>query len=92
MGIYVGYETSSIIKYLKPSTGDLFTTQFVDCHFNESIFSTLRGENKQLEKKIGWNKLSLSYLDPHTKQCEFEVYKIIHLQSLANQFQTHLLT
>ena len=25
MGIYVGYESPSIIKYLEPSTGDLFT-------------------------------------------------------------------
>jgi hypothetical protein len=27
----------------------------------------------------------LSHLDPRTKQCELEVQKIIHLQSLANQ-------
>jgi len=26
-----------------------------------------------LEKDIGWNKLSLSHLDPHTKECELEV-------------------
>jgi len=27
MGIYVGYESPSIIKYLKPKTGDLFTAR-----------------------------------------------------------------
>ena len=27
----------------------------------------------------------LSHLDPHTNQCEFEVQRIIHLQSIANQ-------
>ena len=33
--IYVGYESPSIIKYLKPMTGDLFKTRFVNCHFYE---------------------------------------------------------
>jgi len=39
----------------------------------------------QLENEIIWRELSLSHLDPRTKQCELEVQKIIHLQSLANQ-------
>ena len=85
LGIYVGFESPSIIKYVEPSTRDLFTARFADCHFNESVFPTLGGENKQLVKEISWNELSLSYLDPRTKQCESEVQKIIHLQGLANQ-------
>ncbi|KAK2434187.1 putative mitochondrial protein [Trifolium repens] len=85
LGIYVGYESPSIIKYLEPTTGDLFTARFADCHFDESNFPTLGGENKQLEKEISWNELSLSHFDPRTKQCKLEVQKIIHLQSLANQ-------
>jgi hypothetical protein len=85
LGIYVGYESSSIIKYLEPSTGDLFTARFVDCHFDESFFPTIRGENKPLENKISWNESSLSHLDPRTKQCELKVQRIIDLQSLANQ-------
>ncbi|XP_058733845.1 uncharacterized protein LOC131605515 [Vicia villosa] len=85
MGIYVGYESPSIIKYLEPTTGDLFTARFADCHFDESNFPTLGGENKKLEKDISWNEVSLSHLDPRTKQYELEVQKIIHLQNLANQ-------
>ena len=85
LGIYVGYDSPSIIKYLEPSTGDLFTARFADCHFDESLFPTLKGENEQLEKGISWNELSKTYLDPWTKQCELEVQKIIHLQGLANQ-------
>lgn len=85
MGIYVGYESPSIIKWLEPSTGDLFTARFADCHFDESFFPTLGGENKQLGKEISWNELSLAHFDPRTKQCELEVQKIIHLQNLANQ-------
>ncbi|KAI3735382.1 hypothetical protein L6452_14878 [Arctium lappa] len=87
LGIYVGYESISIIKYLDPSTGDLFTARFADCHFNESEFPALGGGTKQLENQstISWSELSLSHLDPRTKQCELEVQKIIHLQGLANQ-------
>ncbi|KAG4180543.1 hypothetical protein ERO13_A10G171633v2, partial [Gossypium hirsutum] len=42
------------------------------------------GEIKQLDKKISWKELSLAHLNPRTKQCDLEVQKIIHLQSLAN--------
>ncbi|KAJ0881424.1 putative RNA-directed DNA polymerase [Helianthus annuus] len=85
LGIYVGYESPSIIKYLEPTTGDLFTARFSDCHFVESTFPTLGGDKKQLDNSIIWNELSLSHLDPRTKQCELEVQRIIHLQGLANQ-------
>ena len=85
LGIYVGYESPSIIKYLETSTGYLFTAHFADCHFDESDFPTLKKENKQLEKIISWNQLSLSHLDPRTKECELAVQKIIHLKNLGNQ-------
>ena len=42
--IYVGFDSSSIIKYLEPLTSNVFTTRFADCHFNESVFSSLGGE------------------------------------------------
>ena len=31
LGIYVGYQSPSIIKYLEPLTGDLFTVRYADC-------------------------------------------------------------
>ena len=37
-----------------------------------------------MNREISWNKLSLSHFDPRIKQCEQEVQRIIHLQSLAN--------
>ena len=52
LGIYIGYESPSITKYLEPSTGDIFIARFADCHFNESNFPTTEGENKQLNRKI----------------------------------------
>ncbi|KAL0552297.1 hypothetical protein IC582_011405 [Cucumis melo] len=85
LGIYVGFESPSIIRYLEPLTGDVFTARFVDCHFNEINFSTLERGIKKLENEIAWNVSLLSHLDPRTKQCELKVQKIIHLQSVANQ-------
>ena len=86
LGIYVGFESPSIIKYLEPMTGDLFTARFADCQFNEAIFPVLGGEKQKLEKReISWNASLLVHFDPRTNQCEQEVQKIIHLQNVANQ-------
>ncbi|GKC45257.1 retrovirus-related pol polyprotein from transposon TNT 1-94, partial [Tanacetum coccineum] len=85
LGIYVGYETSSIIRYIEPLTGDLFTARFADCHFDEAVFPELGGVKENQEKDVIWCEPSLVYLDPRTKQCETEVQKIMHLQEIANQ-------
>ena len=77
--IYVVYDSPSIIRYFEPKTGDVFTARFADCHFNEAIFPALGGEKKQLKKEITWSEPSLLHFDPHTKQYETEVQKIIHL-------------
>ncbi|RYE23962.1 MAG: hypothetical protein EOP45_06335 [Sphingobacteriaceae bacterium] len=85
LGIYVGYESPSIVRYLEPQTGDVFTARFADCHFDEENFPVLGGERKQLEREITWFVPTLLHLDPYTKDCEGEVERIVHLQSIANQ-------
>lgn len=50
LGIYVGFNSPSIIRYLEPLNGDIFTVQFADCHFDETIFSPL-GEEKYVPKE-----------------------------------------
>ena len=85
MGIYVGYESPSIIKYLEPTTGDLFKARYADSQFDESTYPTLGGDNGRLNKEIEWSRPSISWQDPRTKECDMEVQKIIHLQKLANQ-------
>ena len=86
LGIYIGFNSPSIIKYLEPLTGDVFTARFADCQFDETIFPILRGEKEKLEKQeVTWNASSISYLDPRSGQCELEVQKIIHLQRIANE-------
>jgi hypothetical protein len=34
VGIYVGFQSPSVIKYLEPFTGDLFTARFADSIFD----------------------------------------------------------
>ena len=44
LGIYVGIESPSIIRYLEPLTGDMFTARFADCRFDETVSPELGGE------------------------------------------------
>ncbi|WJZ98775.1 hypothetical protein VitviT2T_017282 [Vitis vinifera] len=87
LGVYVGFDSPSIIRYLEPLTGDVFTARFADCHFNESVFPSLGREKSIPEERreISWKTSTMTHLDPRTNQCELEVQRIIHLQNLANQ-------
>jgi hypothetical protein len=87
LGIYVGFDSPSIIRYLEPLTGDVFKARFEDCHFNETVFPPLGGEKSlpEARREINWNVSTLSNFDPRTNQCELEVQRIIHLQGIANQ-------
>ena len=40
----------SIIRYLEPVIGDVFTPRFVDFHFKESVFPLLGGEKLVIEE------------------------------------------
>ncbi|WJZ86250.1 hypothetical protein VitviT2T_005726 [Vitis vinifera] len=87
LGVYVGFDSPSIIRYLEPLTDDVFTARFADCHFNESVFPSLGREKSIPEERreISWKTSTMTHLDPCTNQCELEVQRIIHLQNLANQ-------
>ena len=47
LGIYVGFNSLSIIRYLEPVTGDVFTVRFTDCHFDENVFPPLGGDKSK---------------------------------------------
>ena len=51
LGIYVGFDSPSIIRYLKPLTSDMFTVHFANYHFNETIFPSLGGEKTVPEER-----------------------------------------
>jgi hypothetical protein len=86
MDIYVGYHSSSIIKYLEPMTSDLFMVWYADCIFNDDHFSTLGGEfqtNSECQE-INWDDKSIIFSDPRTQETELQVQKIINLQNVIN--------
>ncbi|KAM2878372.1 hypothetical protein FF1_013983 [Malus domestica] len=83
MGIYVEYDSPSIIRYLEHLTGDLFTAHFADCHFYETVFLSL-GEDKNVNvleelRELSWMTPTLSHLDPCTAQSEIEVQRILDI-------------
>jgi hypothetical protein len=87
LGVYVDFDSPSIIRYLEHLIGDIFKVRFEDCHFDENIFTSL-GREKSLpeaRQEITWNNLTLLHFDPCTNKCELEVHRIFHLQSIANQ-------
>ena len=75
LGIFLGFSSLSIIRYLEPLIGDVFRVCFADCHFNESVFLSLEGENSIPKKwwEITWNASTITHLDSRTNQCELEV-------------------
>ena len=85
LGIYVGYDSTKIIRYLEPLTGDLFTARFADCHFDETLFPPLGGgETSQQRQELSWSVPTLSHLDPRTSQCETEVKRLLSLQHVSD--------
>ena len=72
-----GYESPSIIRYLEPLMGDLFTAKFADCHFDKSYFPTLGGGKDQPKKEndINW-KIPMDFLDPRTNECKLEMHYV----------------
>jgi hypothetical protein len=85
LGIYVGYKSPSIIKYLEPLTGNLFTARYADCIFDEDNFPALGGDKYQTEcQEINWNTTGIQSYDPRTIESEREFQKIINLQNIAN--------
>ena len=80
-GIYIGFDSPSIIKYLEHLTGDVFRARFADCHFDEVNFPSLGGDKlpKEEQREIIWNASSMSHLDLRITQCDKEVQRIIHL-------------
>ena len=78
LGVYVGFDSPSIIRYLEPLTSDVFTACFVDCHFNESVFLSLGGEKLIPEERleISWKTSTMTHLNPRTNQCRSEERRV----------------
>ena len=68
LGIYLGFISLSIIKYLEPLTGDFLTARFANSIFNEDDFPALGGEFKYHTERqeINWDTKGITIEDPHT--------------------------
>jgi hypothetical protein len=86
LGIYVGFQSPSILRYLEPLTGDLFTAWFADCILIEDHFFGFRGDNKFIDdsQEIDWDDKSVLSSDPRTKETELQVQKNLELQQIAS--------
>jgi hypothetical protein len=75
VGIYVGFQSPSIIKYLEPLIEDLFTTWFANSIFDEERFPALGGDFKYQKecRKINWNTQSVPGTDPRTTETKLQV-------------------
>ena len=49
LGIYVGFESPSIIRYLEPLSEDMFTARFADYRFDEIFYPKLGGETSEIK-------------------------------------------
>ena len=68
LGIYVGYQHPTIVRYLEHLTGDLFTARFVNCRFDKTFFSPLGGDmtvSVPIERReLTWSDPTMSHYDP----------------------------
>ena len=62
LGIYIGFEFPSIIKYLELLTGDICMARFANCQFDETSFPALGGEKKELEKQLKFHGIHHQFL------------------------------
>lgn len=82
-GLYVGLDLPSIIRYLDPTTGDLFQARFTNCKFLEHVFPTLPSSSTQPPLNFCALETLTINRDPPTSLPNTEVSKLVHLKSLA---------
>jgi hypothetical protein len=94
LGIYVGYFSLSIIKYLEPLTEDLLSARYADCIFNEDHFPALGGEFKYHTEyqEINWDAIDTLKEDPCTKETDWKFRESLSCKTLQTICQTHLPT
>ena len=98
LGIYVGYESPSIIRYLDPKTGQMFRARLADCVFDELVFPCLgemteqRGQTSggDLEPRKDWLFLPrdgppVSTRAPDAGRVESFVRETIELTNIAEK-------
>ena len=87
LGIYIGFDSASKIRYLDPTTGSLYFARFEDCIFDESVFPTLNGEEfdeyRKTEKEniFEWPKDLPAYKDIIDSGGERELEELLKMRN-----------
>lgn len=88
-GIYIGFDSPSIIRYLEPTTSDIFRARYADCQFREDIFPTLSNlttqPNPQQPKELQWQTKNPFWHDPRSSLANEEGKRILHLHQIMEK-------
>ena len=86
LGIYIGCESPSIIRYLEPMSGTSFRGRFQDCVFDENFFPHL---GTQLptddERLLEWTSIQGQSIHSVDERCTIESERIINQFKLVQQ-------
>ena len=84
-GVYVGFDSSSVIQYLTPSIGVLHKARFQNCKFDETTFPSVTTSQPNVRLDF-WAPETLT-LNPdlRTALTNIEVKKILDLKALAEK-------
>ena len=83
LGIYIGFQSASIIRYLDPATGESFVAHISRCKFDESIFPKLGVDKDNRELNFKYEEINPLKTDPYNGQGEKEVRRLLHLHEIA---------
>lgn len=84
-GIYVRFDSPSVIRYLELTIGDIFKARFLDYHFDKNIFPTLSKPDTHHLLPLEWERTSPFWEDIKINQGEKEVQRILQLHKIVEE-------
>ena len=84
-GIYVGFDSPSIVRYVLPHTGTLSKARFQNCQFDERVFPSLSSDSSSQPIQFYSPQTFTANPDPRTGLADMEVKKLLDLQALAHK-------
>ena len=84
-GVYMGFDSPSILRYFVPSTGALLKACFQNCIFEENVFPHVPCPKGIPDLNFYSPQTFILNPNPRTSLSETEVQKILHLQALADR-------
>ena len=84
-GVYVGFDSPSVIRYLTPSTGVLHKASFQNSQFDENSFPSVTSPQPNTPLEFWAPETFTLNPDPRTALTDSEVKKLLDLQALAEK-------